>query len=126
MTTPDTQNAPQDSLTAESKRLGRPRKNGVRDAGVLIRGTLALNAFQLAREQGVKYEVALNEAVDAVRKKFPTEKISATEVKRMLAEFMPRNGEEQMVVTEKDGVYGIGFQPKKIYPKPRSSTPKKG
>lgn len=112
------------SLNASTapKRRGRPARNGVRDIGVLIRGATAMYYFQQAREQGIKYEVAVPEAVATVRKEWKGARFSVTEFKRFLAEFCPASANLEMRITKEGGTYGVGFRPKQVYPKPRSAN----
>ena len=67
------------------KKAGRPRKNGLQPIWVLQRETLALFAYERAREAGEKHSVAVGEAVRYVRENAPEMRISEAEVRRVLA-----------------------------------------
>jgi hypothetical protein len=112
-------------------KTGRPPTNGVRPGWMLLRDTIAIDAFHKAREAGSKYEAALEVAVAAVND-FDTEmKISASMIKKTLKALMPEGGEEMLKVTKitekteaSNGTdnpktsYGIGFAPRVKYPHP--------
>ena len=112
-------------------KTGRPPANGAKQGWTLMRDTIAIEAFQKAREAGEKYEFALIAAVDAVRAFDPEMKISVSAVKKILKELMPEGGEEMLKVTkvsEKTDAanetsitktsYGIGFALRAEYPHP--------
>lgn len=76
---------------------GRPAKNGVKDPRALARALAVLYAFNNARARGEKYSVAIRESVAFCRQVHPGEPISETEVKRILAEFRPKNAPTALV-----------------------------
>jgi hypothetical protein len=82
------------------KKAGRPRKNGVQPIGVLRRETLALFAYERAREAGEKHCVAVSEAVKYIRQTAPRMRISETEVKRIVAYWRPRGSTRCLRVSE--------------------------
>ena len=64
------------------RKPGRPKTHGVKQGVVFIRGTTALEAFQRAREQGIKYESALTAGVDAVQRDWPGVRFSETDLSK--------------------------------------------
>jgi hypothetical protein len=76
----------------QTKKRGRPAKNGVKDVRALSRVFAVLYSYDNARSRGEKYSLAIRECVAFVRQLHPGMPISETEVKRILAEFRPRNG----------------------------------
>jgi hypothetical protein len=116
---------------------GAPRKNGVKSGDDLLRATVVLEAFRVARESGLKFELALLAAIDAAKAAFPTMRTGVTTVKRILAECVPKDGEEMMVAkkivtanvvqNEMDRqsifqpksrtTYAVGFAPRAHYPR---------
>jgi hypothetical protein len=86
---------------------GRPKKNGVKDPGHLLRLGIAICAYDKARLAGEKYSVALQAAVEAVRLQIPGTSMSETEMKRILAEFRPHSMETTLVFEESDNRVSI-------------------
>ncbi len=82
------------------RKAGRPRKNGLQPVWVLQRVTLALFAYERAREAGEKHCVAVSEAVKYIRKIAPTMRISETEVRRIVAYWRPRGATKCLLVRE--------------------------
>jgi hypothetical protein len=82
------------------KKAGRPRKNGLQPIWVLQRETLALFAYERAREAGEKHCVAVSEAVKYIRQTAPRMRISETEVKRIVAYWRPRGSTRCLRVTD--------------------------
>lgn len=82
------------------KGRGRPRKHGLREPEVLRRALLAVVFYQQARTAGEKYSVAVREAAAHVRSRNPHTRMSETEVKRILAEFWPKNAESVILAEE--------------------------
>jgi hypothetical protein len=72
------------------KKNGRPPKNGVVAPGRFLRALMVIHAFSKARAGGQKHSADVREAVEFVRQLDPEMPISETEVKRVLAEFLPR------------------------------------
>ena len=60
---------------------------GAKRASALARTLLIIEGFNRSRLADHKYEVALREAVDFVRRKAPQLKVSTAEVKRVLREY---------------------------------------
>src|ERR1700733_13716189 len=80
--------------------VGRPRKNGLQPIRVLQRMTLALFAYQRARERGAKHSAAVSEAVGYVRRNAPAVRISETEVKRIVAYWRPKGATKCLLVSK--------------------------
>jgi integration host factor subunit beta len=110
---------------------GRPPTYGVLPGWMMLRATIAIEAFTTERQAGEKYESALNAAVEAVNKFDPKMKASPSMVKKILKEFMPEDGEEMLRVTKINELanptsenstsktsYALGFTPKPTYPHP--------
>jgi hypothetical protein len=74
----------------QTRKRGRPTKNGVKDVRALSRALAVLYSHDDARARGEKYSAAIRESVTFVRQLHPGMPISETEVKRILAEFRPR------------------------------------
>jgi hypothetical protein len=75
------------------KKRGRPPKNGVVGPERFLRALKVIHAYSKAREEGQKHSAAVKEAVEFVRQLDPKKSISETEVKRVLAEFRPRDSQ---------------------------------
>ena len=73
------------------KKTGRPSKNGVVEPECFLRAVMVIHAFSESRARGQKHGAAIREAVEFVRQLAPEISISETEVKRVLAEFRPKN-----------------------------------
>ena len=86
---------------------GRPPSNGVQDGWKLLRVMVVLDAFYLARKNGKKFEVAMQEAVEQTKIAFPKKSISITTAKRILAEFWSKDGDEAMVVQDVQSIENI-------------------
>jgi hypothetical protein len=98
------------------KPRGRPRTNGVMQAWVLHRTMVGLSAYDEARSRGEKYEQALRAAVEEVRQTFPEMRMSETDMKRILAEFRPKELELTFLVTEcEDTVTALGRKCEKAW-----------
>ena len=76
------------------RRRGRPKKNGMIDGHRFCRALVGLFHFHEARAAGLKFESAL----DYAAKKTPC---SATELKRTLARYQPREAQFGLVVAPK-------------------------
>jgi hypothetical protein len=76
------------------KKRGRPKMDGVQPVWMGDRAFHILCAFHAAREQGEKYEVALAQTVELLRKDFPDMPMSITAVKRVLADLQPEGAQE--------------------------------
>jgi hypothetical protein len=79
------------------KKMGRPRKNGVVGPKHLARALMIVDAYSKARREGSKYSAAVRETVDAIKQSAPGLSISETEVRRVVAECLPR--ESQIALT---------------------------
>lgn len=65
---------------------GRPRKNGAKPGWMFGRALVILYEYDKARAKQ-KYTAAIEAAISGVRAWWPEMRVSATEVKRVLAEF---------------------------------------
>jgi hypothetical protein len=81
-------------------KVGRPSKNGLQPMWVLQRVTLAVFAYERARESGEKHSVAVTEAVKYIRQTAPRMRISETEVKRIVAYWRPKGSTKCLRVSE--------------------------
>lgn len=87
---------------------GRPPTGGAKDGSVLVRASFALAMFEEARKRGEKYEVAVKETVRRMHERFPSERFSETELKRVLHEFQPKGATEVFhFVENEDGFGGV-------------------
>jgi hypothetical protein len=68
---------------------GRPRKNGLQPSWMLDRIIMVVQAFNEARESGIKYEIAILEAIEAVKARYPKMRIGPRRVKEILAAWQP-------------------------------------
>lgn len=85
-------------MESERKGKGRPPKNGVTEPWRFGRALKVVHAYRKARAGGEKHSAAVREAVEFVRQHDPKMPISETEVKRILAEFLPKDGPAALVV----------------------------
>jgi hypothetical protein len=69
---------------------------------VLVRDTLAIYAYGLARDAGEKHIVAVLEAVNYIRDVAPAMRISETEVKRIVARWRPKGKATCLFVSKPD------------------------
>jgi alkanesulfonate monooxygenase SsuD/methylene tetrahydromethanopterin reductase-like flavin-dependent oxidoreductase (luciferase family) len=145
------------TATVKSKRKGRamatrgrPRKNGLQPGWMLERRVLVLHSFNEARRNGEKYEVAILEAIKAVKARFPDMRIGPRRVKGILAEWQPKRSARTLTVSrisesdlqspemqrnfevlqsmgwpkEKIGqIFTIGINPRPEYPRNNSKHP---
>jgi hypothetical protein len=75
-----------------ANRTGRPRKSGdTIEFWRFARAGAIMSAYDEARVSGQKHSVAVLHAVEAIRRLYPTMRISSTLVKRVLAEFRPKD-----------------------------------
>lgn len=120
-----------------SVKRGRPPKNGMQPGWMMKRGMEALYAYDEARKAGEKHSAAVQSAVDAVRAKYPSMPISATEVKRMLSQWRPKGRPIGIIVTKPapgddiiilpDGqrarrTLTFGYGPRPNYPRANATT----
>jgi hypothetical protein len=80
------------------KKIGRPPKNGVVEPERFLRALMVTFAYSNARAGGQKHSAAVREAVEFVRRLDPEMSISETEVKRVLAEFLPHDNKVALAV----------------------------
>jgi hypothetical protein len=85
-------------MDGSTKKRGRPPKNGVVEAKRFGRALMIVHAYSKARDGGQKRSAAVREAVDFVRQHDPEMRISETEVKRVLAEFVPQGSQVALMV----------------------------
>ena len=90
-----------ETMKRQQGRRGRPRMNGKQPFRMFPRILIVLNAYNKARSTGEKHSSAVTEAVAAVKSAYPDIKISETEVKRILAEYQPKDAPIVTRVTEK-------------------------
>jgi hypothetical protein len=108
---------------------------------MLKRSLLILLEFGRARRREVKHSAAIEETVTVIRCNYPDLRVSETEVKRTLAEWMPRNRETTYLAREPENpdkmhrLDGLDYRvivclyvgPRPVYPRinqknPRNST----
>ena len=74
------------------RRPGRPRKEaGTMEYTHFVRAGIVMAAYDEARQNDQKHSVAVRHAVEFVKQNYPTLRISETAVRRILAEWRPRN-----------------------------------
>jgi hypothetical protein len=73
-----------------TRKRGRPPKNGVTEVWRFVRALKAIYGYTKARERREKHWAAVSSAVEFVRQLNPRMSISETEVKRVLAKFLPQ------------------------------------
>jgi hypothetical protein len=83
---------------------GRPRKNGTQPPSALFRALLGLYGYDKARMAGEKYEEGLRAAIEEVHRVFPDMPMSATEMKRILAEFRCKSLLSTLYLTKRDNL----------------------
>jgi hypothetical protein len=76
-----------------TKKRGRPRKHGVKNPSALARALMVIYAYDEARKDGLKHSAAIREAVAFVKRLRPEMSVSETEVRRILAELRPSDGQ---------------------------------
>jgi hypothetical protein len=80
-----------DPTKTRKKKRGRPPKYGAKDPKHFGRALEIVHAYMEAREKCPKHSTAVREAVEFVRRSNPRTRVSESEVKRVLAEFMPHS-----------------------------------
>src|SRR5260221_14649092 len=85
-------------MVGKIKKVGRPPMNGVTEPWRFGRALKVIHAYTKARAGGEKHSAAVKEAVNFVRRLDPYTPISETEVKRVLGEFLPKNGSTALLV----------------------------
>jgi hypothetical protein len=91
--------------------VGRPNKNGYQPIWMCERSVLALYAYDDSRKKGAKHIVAIQEAVDYVRRTRPGMPISETEVKRVIARWRATHLEKVVLVTKPNPETSIRILP---------------
>lgn len=76
---------------------GRPRKNGAKDSWTLLRAAKVSHFYNQARRAGLKHSSAVTETVELIRQSNPEKSISATEVRRVLAEIQSKDSFEALL-----------------------------
>ena len=79
---------------------GRPPKKGLQPSWMLLRRMELLFAYDQARKAGEKHAAAVASAVLAFRTKYPLIPASGSEVRRVLADWRPRNQATGVIVTK--------------------------
>ena len=75
-----------------ASRTGRPRKNGQKDIGVLIRAVLILSGYETARVEKKLHLESMRAACSYVESFFPAMRCSVSQVRMVLAEWHPSQG----------------------------------
>lgn len=89
------------------RKVGRPSKGGKQDPGMLMRYMHVVWMFQKLRTKGVKFDSAVEETRAYLKEEFGLKKASATMIKAIIAETIPRDADEQWSVEiNKDPVTG--------------------
>jgi len=118
---------------------GRPRKNGEKPRWMFERSLFILLEFHKTRNREPKHSAAIRDTVAVIRRKYPELPISETEVKRILAKWMPRDCETAFLVREPanpDAMHrlpcgdyrptvSIYIGPRPVYPRINQKTPRK-
>ena len=74
------------------RRPGRPRKEeGTLEYKQFVRAGIVNSAYDEARQTDQKHSVAVRQVVEFVKQNYPKLRISETAVRRILAEWRPRN-----------------------------------
>ena len=87
---------------------GRPRKEeGTLEYKQFVRAGIVNAAYDEARQSDQKHSVAVRQVVEFVKQKYPELRISETAVRRILAEWRPRNSGailrfERTIMTEEE------------------------
>jgi hypothetical protein len=79
---------------------GRPKKNGSKPRWMLQRSLFIMLEFHNAKTRGLKHSAAITETVAVIRSKYRNLPVSATEVKRTLAAWMPRDCKTSFLVRD--------------------------
>jgi hypothetical protein len=85
---------------SSNRKRGRPKAYGQQPDWMLFRRFVILWVYNQARKAGEKHSIALNEAAAAVRSCFPKMPVSASEVRRTLAEWQPKSSPIAIIVNE--------------------------
>jgi len=87
---------------------GRPRKEeGILEYRQFVRAGIVSAAYDEARRSDQKHSVAVRQVVEFVKQNYPALRISETAVRRILAEWRPRNSGaifrvERSIMTEEE------------------------
>jgi len=87
---------------------GRPRKEeGTLEYRQFVRAGIVTAAYDEARQSDQKHSVAVRQVVEFVKQNYPALRISETAVRRILAEWRPRNSGtilrfERSIMTEEE------------------------
>jgi hypothetical protein len=90
------------------RRPGRPRKKeGTLEHRQFVRAGIVMSAYDEARQSDQKHSVAVRQTVEFVKQNYPEVRISETAVRRILAEWRPRNSGtilrfERSIMTEEE------------------------
>lgn len=83
-----------------TSKAGRPKTHGVKSGKALFRAMFIQEAFIRHRQNGEKYEFAVEYAIQEWLTQFPKSTISITTVKRILAEVMSAEAENILIATK--------------------------
>lgn len=95
-------------MQTEKRRPGRPRrKKGIIEYKHFVRAGIVMSGYDEARQHNEKHSVAVTQAVEFVKRRYPDMRISESGVKRILAEWRPRNSRiilrfERCIMTEEE------------------------
>jgi len=78
-------------MATKIKKRGRPPRNGAARPEHFMRAVMILHAYNEARARHEKHAAAITAAINFIRRVIPEMPVSATEVKRALAEFQPQH-----------------------------------
>jgi hypothetical protein len=90
---------------------GRPTKNGLQEISMLLRVTMVVYAYRRARDAGEKHSVAIDEAVTYIRETAPRMRISATGVKRIVAQWLSKQRPTCLFVSKPDPEHSLTLVP---------------
>jgi hypothetical protein len=86
-------------MKVKNKLRGRPKKKvGRIESWRFSRAGMIMSAYDEARKSGEKHSVAITQAVDYVRQRYPKMPISETTVKRIFATFRSRKGQTENIL----------------------------
>jgi hypothetical protein len=102
--------------------VGRPSKDGYQPIWMCGRSVLALYAYDESRKKGAKHIIAIQDAVDYVRRVRPDMPISETEVKRVLARWRAPHLQKVVLVTKPDPETSFEILPNGRIVRPLYST----
>jgi hypothetical protein len=82
-----------------AKNRGRPTQHGVKAPWQFRRVLMVVHEYDKARKRGEKHTAAMQAAVDYLRQHEPKMPISTTAVRRVLAEFRPKDNQLALAVS---------------------------